>query len=273
MGERPRRLPRGLGVLVIWAAIEVLVLCWGRRDRASFARSLNVLAVVAASLVAVCLNPFGVELLRFLHRTALVPRPEIWEWQPLTLASEIGALYAIVLGLAGFGLGAGRRRPSAPLLAVLVVALIMPLFGVRHIAPAALAVAVIACEAIDDAWDRVRGDRWAKAWTAALGPRIKVSVDGRREALYDGPEYRDNLRFMFGTGEWDALLTRYDTHLALVATSRPVFNLMKLQPGWSLLYEDPLSALFGKDGLPILDPIRRTSLPPVPYNGAGLCFP
>jgi hypothetical protein len=326
----------GLGVLIIWATAEIVTLFRGRRHRAPLARALNILVVVAASIGAVCVNPLGFELLHFLRRTALIPRPEIWEWQPLTLATDIGVLYAILVALAGFGLGLGRRRPPLPLLTVLLTAMIMPLFAVRHLALAALAVAVVACETIDEAWDRVRGDRWAKAWTAApprslsaagfvataillalvpsrwscielggdrplraaallkqsgvaanlavdfdwgtyalatLGPRIKVSVDGRREALYEGQEYVDNLRFVFGTGEWDALLTRYDTHLALVAKSRPVFNLMKLEPGWSLLYEDSLSGLFGKNGLPILETIRRTNPPPVSHDGAGLCFP
>ncbi len=28
---------------------------------------------------------------------------------------------------------------------------------------------------------------------------------------------------------------------------------MKLKPGWSLIYEDPLAGLFGRDGLPTVE--------------------
>jgi len=47
---------------------------------------------------------------------------------------------------------------------------------------------------------------------------------------------------------------------------------MKLKPGWSLIYEDPLAGLFGRDGLPTVEKVRRTPVSTLPYDGAGLCF-
>ena len=73
--------------------------------------------------------------------------------------------------------------------------------------------------------------------------------------------------------ELNALLREYDTQLALVRRAQPADNLLRLKPGWTLLYEDPLAALFGRADLPYLDRIRAVPPPSVPYDGAGLCMP
>ncbi|HKZ06067.1 MAG TPA: hypothetical protein VJU81_11395 [Methylomirabilota bacterium] len=106
-----------------------------------------------------------------------------------------------------------------------------------------------------------------------VAPTLKVSMDGRRETAYDHRAYNQNLDFKLGLGAWDALLREYDTQLALVRRSQPADNLLRLTPGWTLLYEDPLAALFGRADLPFLDRIRATPPPSVPYDGAGLCMP
>jgi hypothetical protein len=114
---------------------------------------------------------------------------------------------------------------------------------------------------------------WGTYALARLGPEIKVSIDGRREAMYEKEERAQSLRFRFGLHEWDTLLTKYDTHLALVSKDTAAFNLMKQRPGWKLLYADPLSGLFGRDGLPQVAVIERTPVPTGSYDGTGLCFP
>ena len=106
-----------------------------------------------------------------------------------------------------------------------------------------------------------------------VSPTIKVSVDGRREAAYGDRAYQQNLDFKFGQGDWTALLRDYDTQLALVRRAEAADNLLRLKPGWTLLYEDPLAALFGRADFPGLDRIRATPPPSVPYDGAGLCMP
>jgi len=53
----------------------------------------------------------------------------------------------------------------------------------------------------------------------------------------------------------------------------PVFNLMKLEPGWFLIYEDPLSGLFIRKGSRLAEEIKRIGLPALPYDGSALCFP
>ena len=113
---------------------------------------------------------------------------------------------------------------------------------------------------------------WGEYVLWHLGPRIKVSVDGRRETVYTEPVYRQNLCFMSGVGEWDAVL-RQGTDMALVSKAWAMYNLMKLEPGWELVYEDPLCALFARAGSPLAARIRATAVPDVPYDGAGLRFP
>ena len=114
---------------------------------------------------------------------------------------------------------------------------------------------------------------WGEYAVYHLSPAVKVSLDGRRETAYPRQAYLENLRFRFGQGDWDALLREHETHLALVRNGSPAFNLMKLMPGWVLIHEDPAAGLFGREGLPAVEQIRRTPPPALPHDGAGLCFP
>ena len=98
-------------------------------------------------------------------------------------------------------------------------------------------------------------------------------MDGRRETVYPDEIYRENLEFIMGTGDWDALLRERETHLALVSKKYPVFNLMQLEPGWPLIYEDSVSGLFVQQGSPLVGQIQGTDPPPLTSTVAGLCFP
>ena len=331
----------GLGVLLVWAVAR-LATVWVRGGPSPGRSSAGIVAVVVVSVLATCVNPFGVHLLTFLYRTALGPRPDISEWQPLVLSQQWGILYLLLAVPAVLGLIWSRREHVPALMAVLLAVMAMPFLAARHVPLALLTIAVIAAEHIGDAWSRVApaapsppprppavvarltraaclglaalliilsaprfscialgslsaGARpvravallkqsgvtgnmvvdfdWGTYALARLGPGIKVSIDGRRETVYDGDMRAQSLRFRFGLGEWDTLLTRYDTHLALVAKDTPAFNLMKQHPGWKLLYDDPLSALFGRDGLPQVAAIERTPVSAVSHDGIGLCFP
>jgi hypothetical protein len=114
---------------------------------------------------------------------------------------------------------------------------------------------------------------WGEYAIWHLAPRIKVSWDGRRETVYSEHAHRVNLDFLRGAGAWDALLTEHPTDLALVPAGAAAFNLLKLHPGWVLVYEDALSGLFARQGSPLVERIRGTPPPPVPHDGSGLCFP
>jgi len=334
----------GIGVLTIWAFTELTTRWLSKRQPQLPHRPSNwaILTVLTASALATTLNPYGFDLLSFLYRTATVPRPDITEWQPLTLMTRYGLAYAAYVAVAIWGLLYSRKERPPALLAVLIVMIVLPLIAIRHASLSALGIAVLTGEHIDDAWERAFSARpgsqpghpsrirvaatvlllvgaglfitqsvphlaclrvepaiggsyparaiglikgsgiranlaihfdWGEYAIYHLGPSVKVSVDGRRETAYPHAAYMENQNFMRGVGDWDALLENRDTHLALVTAGSPTFNLMKLKPGWLLIYEDPLAGLFGRDGLAATEAITLTAPPPLPYNGAGLCFP
>lgn len=97
---------------------------------------------------------------------------------------------------------------------------------------------------------------WGEYALWHLSPALRVSMDGRRETVYPDAVYGENMAFTFGTGEWDAVL-RGGADLALVSKNFPTYNLMKLKPGWTLIFEDEISALFAPAGSPHLDGLRR----------------
>src|SRR6266542_280636 len=85
----------GLGVLVIWSVVRLIA-----------ARDARSLVPVAFAGVATLANPYGVGLWTFLWRT-LGPRPDIAEWQAVSLGTIEGVAYLAVLafgliGLVGF---------------------------------------------------------------------------------------------------------------------------------------------------------------------------
>ena len=81
-----------------------------------------------------------------------------------------------------------------------------------------------------------------------LTPQIKVSIDTRREMAYSREAYETNLRFMIGTGNWEDLIDRYPTNIALVKMNSPSYNLIKMRTDWELVFEDSVSALYVKEG-------------------------
>jgi hypothetical protein len=114
---------------------------------------------------------------------------------------------------------------------------------------------------------------WGEYAIWHLSPRIRVSIDGRRETVYSEKAREVNQSFGSGVGDWGRLIQRHDTHMALVSKTTPVFNLLKLSSGWVLAYEDSLSGLFAREGTPLVSQIRAASPRPLPDDGEGLCFP
>jgi hypothetical protein len=114
---------------------------------------------------------------------------------------------------------------------------------------------------------------WGEYVIWQLGPGIKVSVDGRREMVYDAAAYVPNMLFEFGVGGWDTLLTMYPTDMALVSKDEAAYNLMSEERGWILAYEDRVAALFVPAGSPLETRLRSLPRPALPPDGDGLSFP
>jgi hypothetical protein len=102
-----------------------------------------------------------------------------------------------------------------------------------------------------------------------LSPDIKVSIDGRGKAVYSPDTYTLNMAFLLGLGDWSAILDDYPTDMVLVNDHSPVFNLMKLLPGWVLIYQDYAAALYVREGSPLEEPLRQeaSQFTPVPDSG------
>jgi hypothetical protein len=156
----------GIGILWLWIAARIVHQLRGEATLPI--RSLRVVTQLgllgAACGLALLLNPYGAGLVRFLLRTATVPRLDISEWNPLLLMSLPGLYYLGLLVLGIFGLvGSSRpRRPEAVLL--FGAAAIVPLLAVRHYPLFAMTLVVLAGEHIADA-----GERWLRPPWLCLG--------------------------------------------------------------------------------------------------------
>jgi hypothetical protein len=94
---------------------------------------------------------------------------------------------------------------------------------------------------------------WGQYVIWKLGPQVKVSFDGRYETVYPPHVSTDNFNFMYGEGDWRRLLRVYPTEMVLVHREYPMAGLMEKEPGWSVVYQDAISALYlpaGRGGGP-----------------------
>jgi len=114
---------------------------------------------------------------------------------------------------------------------------------------------------------------WGEYVLWQLEPRVKVSIDGRRETVYSDETYRQSRDFEQGTGAWDALLKTSNTDLVLAPIGSPTANLLSKTAGWVPLYHDTFCLLFMREGFPGLSEIVESPIPSLPDNGVGLCFP
>lgn len=295
------------------------------------------LPVIVTGLATLA-TPYAGDLWLFL-RTALTPRLEIAEWNPIVMTSPEGVAYIILLTPTIFGWIYSRRVKQPVLVFLYLVGVLLPLIARRHSPLFALALVIFAGEHMVDAASRVFArnqsddespaglrlfvppvwmsgmfivmavaclglttpylrqvivDResfpveavrliaasgvrtnmatefaWGEYVLWHLGPGVKVSTDGRRETVYSDAAYEETLQFMYGYGRWDAVLDHDGVDLALVPTKTwPTFNLMRLKSGWTTIYQDDRSALFGRDGSPIAERVRATHAAQPPARAA-----
>lgn len=160
----------GIGVVGLWVVVRLVEsLRSVKADRSlqltgTFVRLLTFAALCAWAL---CLNPYGSKLPRFLLTTGTVARPEISEWAPLALVSLPGLIYLGLLAIALIGLfGSSQpRRPEGIL--IFAVAAALPLVSQRHYPLFVLTLVVWSAPHIADvanrsalfAWPRVARSR------------------------------------------------------------------------------------------------------------------
>lgn len=100
---------------------------------------------------------------------------------------------------------------------------------------------------------------WGEYAIWHLGPAVQVSMDGRRETVYNDELYKMNLRFIVGEGDWDTLLDKYPTDMALVRRQDAAYNLLRCKPGWVLVHQDDISALFVRADFPYRRPLETAA--------------
>ena len=325
----------GLGIVGVWAVAHLVLagLSPPVKETAPHGPIALVLLVVACT-GATLLNPYGANLLVFLLRTATVARPEIGEWQPISIGSPEGIAWIVALGASIVALIRTKQMRRPALLAVFAVTALLPLSALRHVPLFALSFAVLIGEHLAEAWNRwsppdrssqrpvpmaatwllaaaflvaavprllciriepsfvrfpakavammrasdVRGNvatffDWGEYIIWHLGPQVRVSIDGRRETVYSPESYAKSMAFLYGIGQWDANVDDVRTDMVLIGRDQPTYNLMRLKPGWQLIYEDSVSALFARPDSPQLKSLRGAIAPDLPPDGAGLCFP
>src|SRR6185503_8337186 len=104
----------GLGVLGIWTVVE-LGQRWLEKDRPAAPSRTSMWVVIPILItcgLVTGLNPWGYHLHPLLWRTALVPRPELLEWQPLYLVSGQGVSYLLLVMVAAAGWSYSRLPRS-----------------------------------------------------------------------------------------------------------------------------------------------------------------
>jgi hypothetical protein len=245
--------------------------------------------VVTTAAIALSRRPLKLPLLLPLAALALMPLlsirhiPLFAVAAPALAAPYFAAIWERVRcrferapDLSGFRNLTGLAHAVTLLAAVALVGLAAPRLGRIVIEPSVADFPVRAVAVMEKAG--VAGNlavefNWGEYVIWRLGPKVRVSVDGRRETVYGDDAYRENLDFMLGEGEWDRLVDRPETEMALVDKARAVYGLMREKDGWVLAYEDEAAALFVREGAPELARLLDVEPPDWPANGSGLAFP
>jgi hypothetical protein len=94
-----------------------------------------------------------------------------------------------------------------------------------------------------------------------LNPDMKVSSDGRREAVYSNDALQTNLRFALGTHDWDGVLTRYKTDAVLIPRNYSAFALLARRTDWQLCYEDNVCGIFAPRDSKLAHQLSQTQVP------------
>ncbi len=236
-------------------------------------------------------------LLAFLVVAAALNRAALRARRLLALASTVALPLVAVRHLPLFGIAAvvlggedlarlvGRLPPSAEgvpsrvlgavagLAALALAVLSLPHYRSIAVKPHYPARAVALLKASGVTGNLANHFDWGEYIIWHLSPRLKVSVDGRRETVYSEAVYAENVDFRFGLDDWRALIRNPATDLVLLSKKFPVAERMTHEGDWARVYDDPICALYARKGSTLESTLRSTPLPDVPYDGAGLVFP
>jgi len=86
-------------------------------------------------------------------------------------------------------------------------------------------------------------DSWADYLTFRNYPRQRIFIDGRCD--FFGKEMSDiYLQILYGHYGWDGEMKRYAFDAVLVPTASAIASLLRLEPEWRIVEQDPQAVLF-----------------------------
>lgn len=142
----------GVGLVGLWGAARLGEAALMRR---SWRGEGGVILTLALLPLALLLNPYGAGLAAFLLRTATVARPEIADWEPVTLADPWGQGWLAGVAVTALAVAFSRRPLRLPLLLPLVALALLPVMSIRHIPLFAVAAPALAAGQFAGAWVRL----------------------------------------------------------------------------------------------------------------------
>ena len=90
-------------------------------------------------------------------------------------------------------------------------------------------------------------DQWADYLIFRLYPQQRVFFDGRSD--FFGPAIGSDYRkLLSGESPWRELLDRYQFDLALLPHDWALSTALEREPGWRLVYRDPVAVLYARGG-------------------------
>ena len=89
-------------------------------------------------------------------------------------------------------------------------------------------------------------DQWGDYLIFRLYPQQRVFFDGRSD--FYGPAIGSDYRKLLSCeSPWRELLGRYQFDLALLPHDWALSTALEREPGWRLVYRDPVAVLFARD--------------------------
>lgn len=115
----------------------------------------------------------------------------------------------------------------------------------------------------------VAGNVWNElAWGGylmwELGPRWKVSLDGRNITLYPREVVQDHFELFAGKRPAESTLAKYEVDLCMVRPERPLVKELEQSDGWEAVYRDRVCVMYRNRGSGLTNLVSPTApQPPV----------
>jgi hypothetical protein len=92
---------------------------------------------------------------------------------------------------------------------------------------------------------------WGEYLIWHLSPQSAIFMDGRYELVYPDALLKEYLQFHFGQPQGARVLERYPHDFVLVKPESGAYRLTAANPGWKIVYRDPVAVLFARAKSPL----------------------